>query len=368
MMQFSYFKGGATAVLPIDTIDFNKLIEIYHSIGLKQLTATLKAETNPQTRKTLKNQQNFITPSGVFTYRNNKNIVHHNENLVAFDFDGMPPEEAQTLKAKIFHNDSCILSAISGSGKGVKAFILVNDNLSLNRYEILKHNSIDLLEALNIFEYCIYLDFRQFVLSQPMYLSYDENLLFRDQFKPLNYQFKPIPEPQKKYSSTVLSFDLSNKDKSAIYKYIEAAVNNLISFYNSHQGARHSQIARTKAIASAIKHYNLIEIEQPCYAALEASIIGMYGSHQDALKANAIKSMRQAWEDATSEPNESIDNIIKQNENVAIPIRRFKKIGTKAAEITDLENNKMMLPISLIQQKSNYVILPRWLAEKKSTF
>jgi hypothetical protein len=364
-MQFSYFKGGATAVIPMAKISFLQLIDIYKSDAQKQLTATLKAETNPETRKTLKNQQNFITPSGVFTYRNNKNIVHHNENLVAFDFDGMPPEDAQTLKAKIFQNDSCILAAISGSGKGVKAFILVNDNLSLNRYEILKYNSVDLLEALNISEYCSYLDLRQFVLSQPMYLSYDAGLLFKDQFKPLNYQFKAPPPPPEKLKTENLNFDLTNKDKSAIYKYIEAAVNNLISFYNSHQGARHSQIARTKAIASAIKQYNLIEIEQPCYAALEAAIIAMYGSHQDALKANAIKSMRQAWEDATSEPNESIDNIIKQNENVAIPIRRFKKIGTKAAEITDLENNKMMLPISLIQQKSNYIILPRWLAEKK---
>jgi len=363
-MQFSYFKGGATSVKPIDTIDFNKLIEIYQSSSLKQITNRLKAETDEGIRKTLKNQQNFITPSGVFTYRNNKNIIHHNNNLIAFDFDGLRTGDAENLKQAIFKNESCIFSSISSSGKGVKAFVVINEALNLNRYEVLKFNQKEILEALNIYSYLDYLDLRQFVLSQPMYLSYDENILFRHQFKPLDCNLKTPPIIEKTKIDNI-NLDFNDTSKAKIYKYIEAAVNNLINFYNSHKGARHSQIAKIKAISSIIKYYNLNEIKNDCYNAIESAIISMYGGYNDAIKSNAIKSMREAWEVSEPLPNKVIDDIIKQNQKVAIITKDCKKLSDKATKITDIDDVKMILPTSLIEFKSNYIIIPRWLAEKQ---
>jgi hypothetical protein len=312
-MEFSYFIGGSKIVKPTAIYSFKDLIELYKTNFIKDLTTQMRICSDPVQKAILKNKQPFVTPYGTFTYRENKSIIHHNSNLVAFDFDKMDRAEAIKLKAKLSINKSCMLATISGSGKGVKAFFLISDRLVSNmHYTTLKHNKNKLLDLIGINEFADYLDLRQFVLSQPMFISYDPDLHYNFEAEPLAINFEIYKEPERKKPAAIKPIwktDLSDKKINSAIQYVKKATENLCNFYASHTGARHDTIAKTKSIAGIIKHYNL-PIESEIYTNLENSIVGMYGDPKAAKISNAYKSFQNAWETAEPIENETVNKIL----------------------------------------------------------
>jgi hypothetical protein len=353
--------GGAKVVNPTQTISFRELINVYNSSQTKELSSKLRSCTDEIEKKELKNKQTFFTPYGIFSYRNNKGITSHNTNLIAFDFDKLEQEQAQDLKRKFQSLDCCLFASISGSLKGVKAMILINDAIRPDeRYNVLKHNADAIISKLGLNDYKNYLDLRQFVLSQPMYISYDNSLYYNENAICLKLELKtPIEE---KPQINVAPIDLNITYKSNVYKYVQKATNKLIDFYNNHKGARHSEIARAKGIAGLIKAYNLHDIETEIYNAIESAVIGMYGTYKDAVNGNAIVSLKKAWSDATEVRSSTLDKIIEDNKTITLYYKRYTKISEKSIKVLTDKDTVLILPISQISEMTDkYLTAPKWI-------
>jgi len=351
MIKFSFFVGGSKIVTPTTVYDFKDLINLYKSNYIKNLTSKLISCTDATDKMILKNQQPFITPYGTFGYRKNESILHHNSNLVAFDFDKMEQNKAKELKAVLSNNKSCMLATISGSQKGVKAFFLIDYTLPLNEhYNTLKYNADNLLNLLGASDFKTFLDLRQFVLSQPMFISYDAEIYYNFQAQALAVNLEMYKEPERIkniFSSKILGISTTDEDLKLVINYVQKATENLCNFYGNHTGARHDTIAKVKSIAGLIKAYNL-PIESEIYNALESSIVGMYGGSAEAKISNAYKSLKHAWENA-----EAIQ--IPTKKTAEIKALFLNSITSKSYLITESNGNKLNIPKSQVLGFTNNI-------------
>lgn len=322
--QITLFIGGAKAVTPKKVISFSDIPELALSDRQKELTAKIVAATDKDEKDTLKRQSPFVTPYGVFSYRNNQSIVEHNNNIVAFDFDGLESKAvAEKLKAILSASKSCLLCFISPRQRGVKAIFLINDTIPLsNHYQTLKANEANLLQAIGAIDYLDKNDLSQFKLSQPLFLAYDGDLYYNDKPEPLNIQLITGIEPERKYFA-VREWDSSilERKKFRILKYVDNAVSKLCLDFENVDGARHPNIIKVQAIASLILSYNLPN-EQGIYDRLENSVIDMYGGVSEARAGNAFNSFKDAWNNAKAKQNDTIEAILNESEN-KFPIHAF---------------------------------------------
>ena len=360
-INFSYFKGGATSTKPLKQINYKELFEIYESKEIEILTSDiLKAET-PEKKIELKNLQPFFTPYGTFDYRNNKSIVTHNSNIIAFDFDKLEtPQKAKELLLKFTKLECTLLATISSSQKGVKAIILVNDNIPLeSHYNTLKLNAIKLISTLKLDDYYSYLDLRQFVLSQPLYISYSDFFFCRQNPVPITIDFEVYTENVR--SNTIETITIT-EGADYVENYVKKATEKLCNFYLTHTGPRHNEIARVKNIAGIIKQYNLHSIETEIKENLLYSIVQMYGGEQGAKMGNAYKSFQQAYEVADPIENSTINEIIQKNEIVKFEYLKYKKLSEKSIRLFIEENTSVIIPISkIIEMTSNFITIPKWI-------
>lgn len=312
--KFSLFKGGIKSVTPKKSIYLDGLVRLLQSAKQKELTARIIAAETEEEKQELKLQSYFITPYGTFDYRNNAGIIEHNSHIVAFDFDKMTVKQVTRLMAILVANKCCVLCFPSARKKGVKVLILISEAIPLeSHYLTLKANAAALLEAIGATDYSEYLDFAQFVLCQPFFLSYDANLHYNPDPEPL--QIKLIaPDVRALESFPVREWDnsISESQKARVLAYVDAAVSKLCSEFENETGGRHHNIVKVKGIGGLIKGYDLPnEIE--VYETLENSIIAMYGGESGAKAGNAYKSMRDAWNDAEPLRNETIESILNED-------------------------------------------------------
>lgn len=361
--NFSYFKGGATATKPLKDISILELFEIYESNEIELLTAEIKKAPTQEEKIILKNKQPFFTPYGTFLYRNNKNIQEYNCNIIAFDFDKLETtQQAKELLYKFTKLQCTLLATISSSQLGVKALIVIDNEMTKdNHYNNLKYNAENILTSLNLKEYSKYLDLRQFVLSQPLYISYSDFFYCNKKAIPHHIQFKE--EPQIKLAEPKEKITIKQA-KEPIENYIKKATEKLCNFYISHTGARHNEIARIKAIAGIIKQYNLYHLENEIKENLLSSIIQMYG--KDIKTSNAEKSFFSAWETATPITNETINQIIEKNELIQFEFYKIQKISPKAIKLYITQRRAIIIPISQIKDiTGNKIITPMFVIQQQ---
>ena len=315
-IKVSLFVGGKKAVNPKQHISINTISKIALSKEQQDLTSKTIAETDSEKQQILKAKSPFITPYGTFSYRNNESIITHNCRIVAFDFDQMQTIEVIKLISIFIANKSCVLCFKSPRQKGVKALFLISDAIPLEKhYDTLKANAAALLQGIGAIEFIKFLDNSQFVLCQPLYLSYDPN--FYENLTPEPLQIKLIAPQEiefKSYPIREWSSTVSQTKKRRILAYINIATDNLCMDLEFETGARHPNIAKVKGIAGLIKMYSLPN-EAEIYERLENSIVIMYGSESEAKAGNAYKSMRDAWEAAEPLYNETIETILNEQES-----------------------------------------------------
>lgn len=317
--KVSLFIGGKKEVSPKGHISVSDISKIARSKQQQELTGKTIAEPDPIKQQHLKAKSSFITPYGTFSYRNNESIITHNYNMVAFDFDGMKTSEVLELMSILTANVSCIICFKSPRQKGVKALFLINDAIPLKQhYEALKANALALLEAIGAADFIKFLDYSQFKLSQPLYLSYDPN--FYENLTPKPLKIKLILPQEKEIENFIIrewKNTISENKKGRILAYLNTAVDNLCMDFEFETGDRHPNIAKVKGIAGLITMYS-IPYEAAIYDRLENSIVAMYGSDSEAKAGNAYKSMRDAWDAAEPLYNETIEAILNEQESQPI--------------------------------------------------
>jgi hypothetical protein len=321
-LKFSLFfetGKGIESVVPKKTINFKDLLDVYKSAYLIDKTTELRNETDESKRKELKKQLPFITTAGVFTYRNSKNIVHHNKGLIALDIDNLTELTAIDVKAILAKQPSVLLASISPRGKGVKALVYISSPLTPDkRYQTLKIAKSVIAIELGIVEYLPNIDTAQFVLPQPFFLSHDATMYVNEQAIPLQITFIDVTEKPK---HLILTRDPVLKIPTAAKNRVEIYVTNatkLLAYHlqNQPEGSRHFSISKVATI-KGILHY-APQMESEVKTILWNAICTAYGTEHEALLSGAGRSIKQVWDKSPNLHNDTLDSIINEFNAVAI--------------------------------------------------
>ncbi|MHB9140398.1 MAG: BT4734/BF3469 family protein [Paludibacter sp.] len=125
-VSFSFYKSPIKNTIPHKSAT---LLQIYNAITgdfYKERTDKLRSITDPkQARQFKANNFDYCTFSGIFTSRNDKNLVQHS-GLLAVDFDHLPnlEEVRQALLADDYFDTQLLF--ISPSGDGLKWIIPID--------------------------------------------------------------------------------------------------------------------------------------------------------------------------------------------------------------------------------------------------
>lgn len=314
--EFSLFydaEKGIKNTTPKQAIDFKRLVAIYRSDKVYQLTNQLRNAT-AEDKARIKNKLPFFTPYGAFTKRNNESIAHHNSNIVAFDFDGLDKHTARQLKQLLTYNNSVLLSCISPRENGVKALVLLDSTTAPEtHYLTLKFNNDTICEGLGIKEYKEHSDRAQFVLCQPMFIAHDRELYVNYDATPL-LKLQPYQAPQIEHQErTILAPSFQS---NRIEQYLLNASNKLYhELTSTKEGTRHHSIIKVQKIASWLHYAPHLENEIKNH--LQSAVLHMYGGHKTATDQNAIKSFAEAWNYAPQNANPTIETIINDIKTTA---------------------------------------------------
>ena len=319
-LRFSLFydeQKGMFATIPNGEIPFIRLVEIYTSDFVRVRTEMIRNEQDEKVKKELKKKLPFITPYSVFTgSRKNINQSYFNENLLALDIDGLKPDDVHLVKMILTQNKGTILCAVSPRGKGIKAFILINDTIPKeNAYNVLKLNLNHIAEGLGLSDFVNKIDLAQFKPTQPWFISFDNDLYVN--VKPQPFYLNLITVIESTYLDTPTDFEFlpkADQDKykmpcSRIDTYINNAVATLEKFFAlCVDGNRHRNIIKVQGIASII-HYAQ-HLEDEVKKRLLNACMQMYGSEAEAKENNVPNSFNKAWNGAKPKPNNTIEGII----------------------------------------------------------
>jgi len=318
-LKFSLFfetGKGIESVVPKKTINFKELLDVYKSAYLIDKTTELRNETNESKRKELKKHLPFITTAGVFTYRNSKNIVHHNDRLIALDVDNLTEQTAIDVKAILAKQPSVLLASISPRGKGVKALFYISSPLTPDkRYQTLKIAKSVIAIELGIVEYLPNIDTAQFVLPQPFFLSHDATMHINEDAQPLQITFIEIVKTAK-----ALNLKPVHVPKHALNR-VETYLMNATKLLANHlqtrkEGSRHFAIGKIASLKS-ILHY-APHLESEVKTILWNAICNAYGTEQDAINEGALRSIKTIWSNSPDLENETLNTIVNEFNAVAI--------------------------------------------------
>lgn len=221
---FQYYHADITKCAPIGSVTLRQFLDSIRNPKQKfvELFKAIEAATaikDEALRKELKQQLYSFTPAvNLINWRSHKNIQSFN-GIAVLDFDKLTKDEAIQLKEKLFNeNDFIIASWLSPSRHGVKAFASIPICHSVSEYK-------DYFRALTS-EFSKYKGFDK-TASNPtltMFLSYDEQLLERD-----DYTTWQIKEMQVEAIVRPAPIDYTPNDLSIkrVYKITQSAINKI---------------------------------------------------------------------------------------------------------------------------------------------
>ena len=311
--------SGALQTRPTRTFNFNELLAYYNSKENKELCKAILNAPNPDAKIELKAKQSYYTPYGTFSYRENKSIIEKN-SIVSIDIDELSgKEEAIEIRNKLAEHPSILFALLSTRGEGVKAMMRINSIEAGDNHTQLKEIFTPYLQNyLNIDVKKI--DKAQFVLSQPCYFSYDEDMYINKDATVLDLEFNYKEPERKPFKPVSIPANASNNIDKYILKVLENKVNNLTP-----DGARHPKLATIKGLAQLIHYAAHLESE-----ILETFISAgerMYNSNEKAKIKGVRKNVLDAWNSSISNPinNATLDGIISKQNTPLKPKERILK-------------------------------------------
>ncbi|MBF8151455.1 VirE protein [Winogradskyella sp. F6397] len=122
----SFFKAPVRNVFPAETMRLHQIFALITSDKYKAITKELRAITDvKEARKFKANRFDYVTFSGTFEKRNDKNLLQHS-NLLTIDFDHL--ENIQKFKEQLLNDEyfETEMLFISPSGDGLKWIIRID--------------------------------------------------------------------------------------------------------------------------------------------------------------------------------------------------------------------------------------------------
>jgi hypothetical protein len=310
-IKFSLFHSeiGIKETKPKKEIDLKNLFQILQSEKLIELTQGIRTAPNDLIRDELKLKLPFITPFGTFEMRDKTKIIHYNQNLIAFDFDYLKPHEIEEIKEKAKKSQNVIYCGISPRGNGVKMLMLFNHSFDFENHATnLKHYAKDILKTIGIENDP---DPAQFVFSQAMFLSHDENAYYNLFATATNEPLEPFKPIREKHAPKIVI-----ESHSRIDKFLIGSLRKKVEFLvNTNEGARHSAILNTIQIVGLMRYYSP-HLENEFYNSLKQAVIVMYGNEQTAIENNALKTLDDIFVKAETRTLDKIEEIISDINNI----------------------------------------------------
>ena len=142
----SFFKAPVRNVFPSESLRLHQVFALITSNKYKKITEELRAITNvKEARKFKANRFDYVTLSGTFEKRSDKNLLKHS-NLLTIDFDHL--ENLQELRTQLLNDEyfETEMLFISPSGDGLKWIIRIDvSEVSHSEYftavaNYIKHN------------------------------------------------------------------------------------------------------------------------------------------------------------------------------------------------------------------------------------
>lgn len=179
-ISFPYYSGNIKLTKCMGYVSLEQFINAHLTPTLenKIIFESIKVCVTPQVKRELKHQLFSFTPSVMIPFglkRKYDNIARWT-GLMQLDFDKLDTEEeAEILKDHLFHNYPQIVCAyLSPSRKGIKCLMRTTMPNSLAHYKAM-HKAVE-----NEMEQYSYFDAATSNAILPLFLSYDENILYRD--------------------------------------------------------------------------------------------------------------------------------------------------------------------------------------------
>ena len=122
----SFFKAPVRNVFPSESLRLHQVFALITSNKYKKITEELRAITNvKEARKFKANRFDYVTLSGTFEKRSDKNLLKHS-NLLTIDFDHL--ENLQELRTQLLNDEyfETEMLFISPSGDGLKWIIRID--------------------------------------------------------------------------------------------------------------------------------------------------------------------------------------------------------------------------------------------------
>lgn len=321
--EFSLFfdpKRGIKAVVPKESIDLKRLISIYKSPHIKEKSEEVTKCTCEFEKAFKKLQLPFITPTGVYHYREGASCLSYNSSLLPLDIDNLTKEDAVIVQSILSTQQGCILATISPRGEGVKALIHLSSEIDKeNHYRVLHSNLHHIAKNLNIEQWSDKIDSMQFTLPQPFLIAYNEKSYFNEDAEPTQWSLVKIEEKKTEYIPPTAknNHPTSSIEMKRIHSYLINLCERVEAIFSIIQkGERHLNIWRVGGISSLLHYapYLEPELKGRMFYAVET----MYSSEREFISANGKKTLEDCWEYGKNQPN-------KRNEVIELIIEECKE-------------------------------------------
>lgn len=230
MMKFQYYPADIRQNKPIDfisLIDFIKKTKTPQEKTKQLFEQIVQAEKNKdwETKHKLKSQLVKFTPCvHINNWRKYENIEKFT-GLLVLDFDHLDSSEALELKNALFDSCNFIIACwLSPSKHGIKALVKIPISKDVDEFKSYAKAIINDLGSIKGFDSAPTLN-----CVQPLYLSYDKDLLYREDFttyekkyiEPVKVIFKPlnlVKEPKTETIATIVVNNINTITTTGHYK------------------------------------------------------------------------------------------------------------------------------------------------------
>jgi len=314
---FSLFfntKKGLNNTTPLQTIDLNRLFEIYTSDYLEKSSNNILRAKTPEEKTYLKSFLPYITPTGVFSYRRNENIEVYNSTLLPLDIDGLEPQLAIEVQKHLSTQRGCVFCSLSPRGEGVKAIFYLGGELEAeNHYTTLTNNREKIAKSLLLTIPFNKIDVAQNKLCQPFFLSHHPEAFFNLFALPTLWTLENVPKKIVEYTPPTITnrTPTSTLEEKRLYAYINSLCTKDELFFSSVQkGERHGNIWRVGGVSSII-HY-APHLKEEMRGRLENAIRKMYASEEEFISSRGKKTFDDIWNKAIDKRNIILEDIINE--------------------------------------------------------
>lgn len=125
----SFFKKPITNKRPLRAVTLLQVYKVIRSNYYEAVIKQLRAIHNKERQRKFKGKNlDYITPSGIFTYDNDKSLVQHS-GILCIDIDDL--EDVEGVKQKLLSDENfeTLLLFRSPCGSGLKWFIAIDPDI-----------------------------------------------------------------------------------------------------------------------------------------------------------------------------------------------------------------------------------------------